>query len=552
MLIRSSGILMPMSSLPSPHGIGTMGKSAYDFVDFLAQAGQKYWQLLPLGPTSFGDSPYSSFSTFAGNPYYIDLDFLVKDGLLENTDFSTVDWGDDPSLTDYGKIYENRYRILRKAFSVGKKTLESELASFREANASWIENYALFMSVKVKNGMKSWLEWPDEIRKRLPETVERYCSELSEDIEFWVFLQFLFFRQWNALRSYANGKGIGFIGDVPIYVAMDSADIWSEPQFFQLDEDLRAVEVSGCPPDAFNDDGQLWGNPLYDYDRMQADGFGWWIRRIEGVSKLYDVIRIDHFRGFESYWSVPAEDENARGGRWKKGPGMALVGVLTSWFPSLTFIAEDLGYTTPEVMKLLNDSGLPGMKVLEFAFDAHGDSAYLPHSCQANSSMYIGTHDNDTVNGWLETLSDEDRTFAAEYIHLTEGEGWCWGLIRTGMASASNLFVMQIQDILELPGSCRINTPGIPMGNWCWRMLPGVTNKELAEKLCHLTELYRRKPLPQMSSDISSAKKGNVNRPSEAPEACISAMGAACYVCPFYSAPDRFMNITASCTAGCF
>ena len=498
-MIRSSGILMPMSSLPSPYGIGTMGKAAYEFVDFLKASGQKYWQLLPLGPTSFGDSPYASPSSFAGNPYYIDLDLLIKDGLLKRSDVKQIPWGDDPAVTDYSAVFDGRYQVLRKACRNGYARYEQEINAFRAENASWLENYALFMSVKDKFDGACWQDWPDDaIRLRKPEAIAAYTQELQDDICFWVFTQFLFFRQWNALRTYAAENGVGFIGDVPIYVAMDSADIWSEPQFFQLDEDLRPKEVSGCPPDAFNDDGQLWGNPLYDYDRMKADGFGWWIRRIEGVSRLYDVIRIDHFRGFESYWAVPAGDKTAKNGIWRKGPGMDLVGVLTGWFSNLTFIAEDLGYTTPEVMKLLSDSGLPGMKVLEFAFDAHGDSAYLPHCCAVNSSMYIGTHDNHTVLGWVDDTSPKDLAFAKKYAHITPDEGWCWGLIRTGMASPSNLFVMQMQDILELPGSCRMNTPGISTGNWRWRMLPGSLNRKLAKRLKDMTVLYRRYvPAPQ-------------------------------------------------------
>ena len=490
---RSSGILMPMSSLPSPYGIGTMGKAAYEFVDFLEAAGQTYWQLLPLGPTSYGDSPYASPSTFAGNPYYIDLDLLIADGILKKTDLRGFQWGSDPEKTDYGRIYQNRYKILRKAWMNGRELFAEEIAAFRAENASWLENYALFMSVKEKFGMTSWQEWPDEaIRMRKPEAMDAYRRELSEKIDFWVFTQFLFFRQWKALRAYATEKGIGFIGDVPIYVAMDSADIWSEPWYFQLDEDLRPKEVSGCPPDGFNEDGQLWGNPLYDYDRMKADGFGWWIRRIEGVSRLYDVIRIDHFRGFESYWAVPAEDKTARNGVWRKGPGMDLVGVLTNWFPDLTFIAEDLGYMTPEVMKLLSDSGLPGMKVLQFAFGGEGESMYLPHNCPFNSSMYIGTHDNDTVLGWVDSVTKKEKAFAKRYAHITNDEGWCWGLIRLGMSSTCALFVVQMQDLLELPGECRMNTPGIPMGNWRWRMLPGVLSPKLAERLASLTSLYSR------------------------------------------------------------
>ena len=486
---------MPMSSLPSPYGIGTMGKAAYDFVDFLAAAGQSYWQILPLGPTSYGDSPYASPSSFAGNPYYIDLDMLIKQKLLKKADVAKYSWGSAPSAADYGAIYESRFKVLRKAFENGREKLAEEIAVFRAENASWLENYALFMAVKSSFGMRPWTEWDDGIRRREPEAVARYTEELKDDIDFWVFTQYLFFDQWTALRAYAAEKGIGFIGDVPIYVAMDSADVWSEPQFFQLDEDYRPKEVSGVPPDDFNEDGQLWGNPLYDYDAMRADGFGWWIRRIGGVSKLYDVIRIDHFRGFESYWAVPAGDTTAKNGRWRRGPGMDLVGVLTGWFWNISFIAEDLGYATPQVKKLLADSGLPGMKVLMFGFDSHGDSVYLPHNVGENSSMYIGTHDNDTVHGWLETfLTPEDKKFAAKYMHITDDEGWCFGMIRTGMASASRLFVMQMQDVLELPGSCRMNTPGIPMGNWCWRMLPKSATKKLASKLRDMTAVYRRLP----------------------------------------------------------
>lgn len=489
---RSSGILMPMSSLPSPYGIGTMGKSAYEFVDFLKAAGQKYWQLLPLGPTSYGDSPYSSFSTFAGNPYFIDLDLLVKEKLLRAEEVQSIDWGRDPQRVDYGRIYENRFRVLRLAFGRAGK-LSGEIAAFRGENRGWLEDYALFMAVKTHFGMVAWTEWPEEdIRLHRPEAVAKYQALLREDVEFYIFLQFLFFRQWNRLRDYAHKKGVQFIGDIPIYVALDSADVWSEPRFFQLDEENVPVEVSGVPPDAFTDDGQLWGNPLYDWDAMKGDGYGWWIRRIDGARKLYDVIRIDHFRGFESYWAVPYGDTTAKNGVWKPGPGMGLVGVLTSWFADLSFIAEDLGYATPQVEKLLKDSGLPGMRILQFAFDAHGESDYLPHRCPPNSICYVGTHDNETVRGWLKSTGAGDRAFARRYMHITDDEGWCWGFIRTGMATASRLFVAQMQDILELPASCRMNTPGTSAGNWQWRMKPDALSRELAKKLRTYTETYRR------------------------------------------------------------
>ncbi len=490
---RKSGILMPMSSLPSPYGIGTMGKSAYQFVDFLKAAGQSYWQVLPLGPTSYGDSPYFSFSSYAGNPYFIDPDLLVKDKLLRRDEIKDLDWSDRPDRVNYGKIYNNRFPMLRLAFQRGRESLAEEIAAFRQKNAGWLENYALFMAVKSSFGMIGWTEWPDEdIRLHRPEAVEQYRARYAEDIDFWVFCQFLFFRQWEALRDYAHEKGVGFIGDVPIYVALDSADVWAEPQFFQLGQDGVPKEVAGVPPDAFTEDGQLWGNPLYDYDAMKADGFGWWIRRVEGAGRLFDVIRVDHFRGFESYWAVPFGETTAKRGRWRPGPGMDLVGVLTSWFPQLNFIAEDLGYTTPEVEKLLKDSGLPGMKILEFGFDPKGDADYMPHNCVNNSICYVGTHDNEVVKGWIKHTDKETLRFARKYIHMSKDETWCQALIRTGMATASKLFVMQMQDLLELEEDSRMNAPGSLGGNWQWRMLPGAADQKLARRLYKLTKLYRR------------------------------------------------------------
>ena len=495
MLKRSSGILMPISALPSAYGIGTLGKCAYQFVDFLASSGQKYWQLLPIGPTSYGDSPYSSFSTFAGNPYFIDLDMLIRDGLLRKSEVQNIDWGSDPVRTDYGKIYNHRFAVLRLAYNRSTEKFKEELDAFCKENSKWLDNYALYMAVKAKNNMTSWMQWEDaDIRMHHPEAVTRYSEELKDDIAFYRFLQFLFFRQWNALRAYAKEKGVSFIGDIPIYVAMDSADVWSEPEFFQLNEENAPVEVSGVPPDCFTEDGQLWGNPLYDYDAMARDGFGWWIRRVDGARKLYDVIRIDHFRGFESYWSVPAGDSTARNGMWKPGPGMNLVGVLSSWFGDIEFIAEDLGYTTDSLRKFLAESGWPGMKVLEFAFDSHGESDYLPHKCTPNSVCYLGTHDNDTVTGWLKTIEKSDKKFAADYMHITADEGWNWGLIRTGMATASNLFVMQMQDVLELGPEARMNTPGSSSGNWQWRMRADALDKKLAKKLYRYTEVFGRLP----------------------------------------------------------
>ena len=491
-MVRSSGVLMPLSSLPSPYGIGTMGKRAYEFVDFLSAAGQRYWQLLPLVPTSQGDSPYSSFSTFAGNPYFIDLDMLVKDKLLRQKEIDEREWGGDPAQVDYSRMYTQRPALLHIAFRRGREKLAGELAQFREENR-WVENYALYMALKERFDMLPWTAWPEEdIRLRRDDAVRRWTEELRDEIDYHAFVQLLFFRQWEKLRIYAHKKGVQFIGDIPIYVALDSADVWSEPRFFQLDEKNVPKAVAGVPPDPFTEDGQLWGNPLYNWEAMEKDGFGWWIRRVEGALKLYDVIRIDHFRGFESYWSVPYGEKTAKNGVWRPGPGMKLVRVLTSWFHDFGFIAEDLGYITPGVRQLVQDSGLPGMKILEFAFDAHGDSDYLPHCISYNSVCYLGTHDNDTVMGWLKTTGKRDRDFAARYMHITEDEGWCWGMIRTGMMTAADLFVVQMQDLLELGPEARMNVPGKPTGNWRWRMLPGAADKELAKKLKLYTRTYRR------------------------------------------------------------
>ena len=490
---RCSGVLMPISSLPSDYGIGTIGKAAYEFIDFLKASGQKYWQMLPIGPTGYGDSPYASFSTFAGNPYFIDLDMLIEEGLLEKTDLAGIDWGDDPEHVDYGKIYENRFKVLRLAYERGYKGLEEKIQDFRSANV-WVENYGLYMSVKKKFGNKSWLDWTDEsIRRRDPQAVRKYRMELEEDVNFYIFMQYIFYKQWDALRAYAKKQGIGFIGDVPIYVAMDSSDIWSEPQFFQLDDQYVPTAVSGVPPDIFTADGQLWGNPLYNWDKMQADGFGWWIRRIEGAQKLYDVIRIDHFRGFESYWAVPYGDKTARGGKWRKGPGMKLVGVLTSWINDLIYIAEDLGVITPAVRELLDDSGLPGMRVLQFAFDPEGDSSYMPHNIEKNSVCYVGTHDNDTLLGWYEkTAGRKEVAFAGQYLNIGPKADVTRAFLRAGMGSTSILFVAAMQDLLKLDGDARMNFPGKASGNWTWRMKKGAATEELAAELLEMTKLYRR------------------------------------------------------------
>ena len=494
MLERSAGILLPLSSLPSPHGIGTMGKAAYDFADFLAAAGQKYWQLLPLGPTSYGDSPYQSFSSFAGDPYFIDLELLVEDGLLVREEVDTRDWGSDARRIDYGRLYENRFPLLAKAKARGYDRDREAVAAFEQENAGWLPNYTLFMALKRHFGMKPWTAWDDEdIRcRRSSAVIEHYRAELRKDVELFTYIQFLFFRQWATLKAYIHSLGIRIIGDLPIYVAMDSADVWAEPEMFRLDAHGVPTEVAGVPPDYFSEDGQLWGNPLYDYEAMEKDGFGWWIRRIGGAQKLCDVLRIDHFRGFASYWAVPYGETTAKNGHWVKGPGMALVGVLTNWFRDLDFIAEDLGAPSPDVTRLLEDSGLPGMKVLEFAFDPETLSNYLPHSCGENSICYTGTHDNAPLVLWRKEATEVELAFAKTYLGLNEEEGFCSGLLRGGMGCGSRLFIAQMQDWLEAGVGSRMNTPGTSSGNWQWRMLPGEASKTLAERIREMTRIYGR------------------------------------------------------------
>ena len=489
---RSSGILMPVFSLPSPYGIGTLGKAAYEFIDFLAAAKQRYWQILPVGPTSYGDSPYQSFSTFAGNPYFIDLDMLVKDGLLKKTEVTALDWGADAETVDYAKIYQNKFSVLRKAYARGFEKDKAAFEPFAAENA-WLKDYALYMALKKHFDMKCWTEWEDEgIRLHRAESVRAYEEKLKEDVHFYAYLQYLFYTQWEKLRAYAKENGIGIIGDVPIYVALDSADVWANPKYFMLDEKNVPIDVAGVPPDYFSEDGQLWGNPLYNWEYMKAEGYGWWIRRIDGAGKLYDIIRIDHFRGFESYWAVPYGAETAKKGEWRKGPGLELVSTLTNWFPQISFIAEDLGILTEEVHQLLKDSGLPGMKVLEFAFNGTDASNYMPHRFEKNCVCYTGTHDNTTLADWLKTASKKEKQQAKNYLGLNQSEGYAWGVIRAGMGSVADLFIAQMQDYLGLGATARINTPGTTENNWLWRMQKGAANKKLAQKIAALTVMYER------------------------------------------------------------
>ena len=489
--MRKSGILMHVTSLPSPYGIGSMGKCAYEFVDFLCRAGQTYWQVLPLNPTGFGDSPYQSFSSFAGNHYLIDLDMLIEEQLLTREEVDAVCWSRSENRVDFGCMFENRLKLLRKAFA--RFTPSEDYRNFVSENADWLHNYGLFMSLKEKFHGTAWYEWSISLMKRIPEVIRGTRYELRESIDFHCFLQYLFFRQWEALRSYANRRGIRIIGDVPIYVPLDSLDVWSSPELFHLDGNGHPTAVAGCPPDSFSADGQLWGNPLYNWELMKQTGFAWWIRRLGAAAKMYDVVRLDHFRGFESYWSIPAGDKTAVNGAWKKGPGLDFIQAVQKALPNLNFIAEDLGYVTPEVRQLQEDSGYPGMKVLQFAFDSREAADYLPHTYPVNSVCYTGTHDNLTLVQWFREAAPEDIAMAKAYLGLNGEEGPIWGMIRGGMSSVSRLCVIQMQDYLELDGSARMNFPGtLSAANWTWRMTPGAADQALADRIYEITRRYGR------------------------------------------------------------
>ena len=490
---RSAGMLLPLFSLPGPYGIGTLGREAYAFADFLHAAKQRYWQVLPCGPTGYGDSPYQSLSGFAGNPYLIDLELLIEDDLLRREEAEELVWGEDPRCIDYGRLYDHRQRVLSLAKERGWQRDRESVAEFVRENARWLPDWALFVACKRHFGMRSWLDWPDEaLRRRQPEALAYYGRILQEDVECAVYQQYLFDRQWTALRSYCHARGIQIIGDLPMYVALDSADVWAEQEWFQLDERGVPTALSGVPPDDFSADGQLWGNPLYRWDAMQKDGFGWWIRRIGAAARRYDVIRMDHFRGFDAYWAVPFGATSARYGRWEPGPGAALIDAWKGWFPRLPVIAEDLGVFSPGVSALLQHSGWPGMKVLAFAFSPDGCSSHLPHWHTCGSVCYTGTHDNSPLPLWLREISPEEYEFARRYLGLHGGEGFSWGILRGGMSSVAQLFVAQMQDYLTPEQAGRINCPGTGSGNWCWRLLPGEASAALAEKIGSMTVRYGR------------------------------------------------------------
>ncbi len=488
---------MSVTSLPGRYGIGCFSKSAYDFVDWLREAGQTCWQILPLGPTSYGDSPYQSFSTFAGNPYFISLEELTEEGVLTKKECQSADFGKRADDIDYEKIYKNRYPLLHKAYERSRISEDPDYVCFAEENRWWLADYALFMAVKERFGGAPWTEWAEDIRLRRDYAMDYYRRELYFDIEFQQYLQYKFFSQWKKLKAYANEKGIQIIGDIPIYVAMDSADAWAHPELFQLDERNMPVAVAGCPPDGFSATGQLWGNPLYRWEYHKSTGYDWWMSRMWFCFQMYDVVRIDHFRGFDEYYSIPYGEETAVNGHWEKGPGIDLFRCMEQRLGKHQVIAEDLGYVTDSVRKMVQESGFPGMKVLEFAFDSRDSgsaSDYLPHNYAENSAAYTGTHDNETIAGWFRSITDEERQMARDYLcdQHTPAEELYKSFIALVMRSRSDLCIIPMQDYLGLDNQSRMNQPSTLGKNWKWRLVKGELSDELKEEILAITRRYGR------------------------------------------------------------
>ena len=489
---RESGILLSVASLPSRYGIGCFSKEAYEFVDQLKAAGQSYWQILPLGPTSYGDSPYQSFSTFAGNPYYISLEALVDEGLLAREECEAADLGADAGLVDYEKLYENRFPLLRKAYERSKAGNDPEFLRFKAENAWWLDDYALYMAVKARFDQTAWTQWAEDIRLRWQNALDYYRRELYFDIEFHQYLQYLFMNQWNRLKAYANSRGIRIVGDIPIYVALDSADAWASPELFQLDENNVPKAVAGCPPDGFSATGQLWGNPLYDWEYHKKTGYAWWTRRMANCMKLYDVVRIDHFRGFESYWEIPFGEKTAVNGKWKKGPKEEIFNVMENKLGKLNIIAEDLGDLTDEVLDLRDELGFPGMKILQFAFDSDEANAYLPFNYETtNCVVYTGTHDNDTTKGWYSKADKKATDYVRRLLNVS-GEDIAWDLIRMAVGSVAKYAVIPIQDVMNLGSDARMNTPGKAEDNWQFRFTEDMLTDNMAKGMKYLVKIYNR------------------------------------------------------------
>ena len=490
MAIRHSGILLHLTSLPSPYGVGTLGREAYNFADFLASAGQRSWQVLPLGPIGDGNSPYHTMSAFAGSPLLIDPDLLEEDGLLLPGEADDIFWGSDPEHVDFPAVIKGRDTLLRLA--VSRFLPNDDYRAFLVKESEWLDDWALYCALRTEFGAADWTQWPDEYRLRREDALQAVRAELADEIYYHCVVQYLFYRQWDAFRAYLRKLDIHLIGDIPIYVPLDSADVWAHPEQFRLDPNGHPDMVAGVPPDYFSEDGQLWGNPLYNWDTMRDSGFHWWVTRLQAAARLFDTVRIDHFRGLASYWAVPAYETTANNGRWMPGPGQDFIDTVRYACPGTDFIAEDLGILTQDVHELHEYTGWPGMKILLFAFDAGPANLYLPHRYERNCICYTGTHDNETLMQWWQELSDDTRAFARAYMGLNKDEGIAEGVIRTGMASIANTFICPMQDWLQLGADARMNTPGQASGCWSWRMLPDAASLPLAMKILALTQRYGR------------------------------------------------------------
>lgn len=489
---RKNGVLFHISSLPGNTGIGTIGENAYKFVDLLANANQTYWQILPVGPTSYGDSPYQSFSTFAGNPYFIDFDILEKQGFLSKEDYQNINWGDNPNYADFGILYTKRREVFSKLQENFSKKIPEDYLSFCKQNAFWLDDYALFMTIKDANNGSAFNTWPEDIRCRKPEAIKEWKKKGHKEIEYYKMLQYFFAKQWKNLKEYANSKGIQIIGDIPIYVSADSADVWSFPELFQLDKKLTPKKVAGCPPDGFSATGQLWGNPVYNWNYHKKTEYNWWIKRIKQSLKTYDVLRIDHFRGFDSYYAIPYGSPTAENGKWEKGPGLDLFNCIKKKLGNVPIIAEDLGFLTDSVKKLLKDSGFPGMKVLQFAFSPDLKSEYLPFRHIQNSIVYTGTHDNETIIGWTNTASKEEVETAMSYYQLSDKNQLRFAMMYSAMASVANTCIITMQDLIGLGSEARMNMPSTQGSNWKWRATMQQVMSVDFDSLKKYTQFYGR------------------------------------------------------------
>lgn len=489
---RASGIIMHISSLPGKYGIGDFGEGAYNFVDFLHESGQKYWEILPLGVTGLGDSPYQCFSAFAGNPYFIDLDELLEGNYLNQEVINKYELYREPQRVSYDLLYQNKMKLLRIAYENSKSEMIEELEVFMETHKSWLRNFALFMSLKDYNNGKSWLEWEDSFKDINSKDVLEFENTNKESIYFWVFTQYLFLNQWENLKKHANLNGIKIIGDLPIYVSIDSSDVWANTNLFKLDSSFKPITISGVPADEFAIEGQLWGNPIYDWEAIEENEYSWWIERISHSFELFDTLRIDHFIGFQRYWEVQYKSENAVRGEWIEGPGIKIFHKIREELGDLDIIAEDLGVVTDDVRKLVKDTGFPGMKVLEFGFNPYKDNEFDIHNHNENSVVYTGTHDLSTADGWIERQSIDTARYTKEYLNIREDEDFNWAFIRGAWSSSSYLAIAQMQDFLGLDDNARMNIPGTVGGNWTWRVDRDTLNKDLSKKINALTKLYKR------------------------------------------------------------